>query len=425
MRKIAFYLTIVSLMFLPFIAKAEGASLYLSPSAGSFFIGSTFNVSVFVNTGGEDVNAVEVNLKFDPEKIQVASPTAGKSFIEIWIAQPTYSNTRGTISFVGGVPSPGINTSAGLVSTLTFRAIAPGKTSIVILENSKVLRNDSKGTNILTSTGRGTYNLLIPPPEGPKIFSPTHPDQNKWYKNNNPTFSWEKEEKVTDFSYLLDQDSTGVPDNVSEGSHTSVSFSNLKDGIWYFHLKAKKENVWGGTSHYLVRIDTTPPAFFTPKVEPSNKTTERQPLVFFITTDALSGLSYYQIKYINITSGKKEEGTAFFVEASSPYRLPSLEIGKYLVVVRAYDKAGNFREGTVEIQILPKGLLINKKGIQFRKIFFPWWLLLLIVILILILISISLWRKHRKIKKERRSDIDRIGEGLEDYRKKIAELKRI
>jgi hypothetical protein len=400
-------------------ARAAGASLYLSPASGTFFVGSTFDVSVFVNTGGEDVNAVEVNLKFDPTKLQVASPTAGKSFIEVWVAQPTYSNTKGTMSFMGGVPTPGINTSAGLVSTVTFRAISQGETSVLFLDSSKVLRNDPDGTNILTSIGRGVYTLLIPPPEGPKVFSPTHPDQNKWYKNNNPTFSWEKEEEVTDFSFSLDHDPMGAPDSLSEGDYTSVSFADVDDGIWYFHVKAKKAEVWGGISHFSVQIDSSPPAVFTPTVEPSSRTIEKQPLISFITTDAFSGLDYYCLKHINMTPGREEEAVGFFTEVSSPYRLPLLEIGKYLVVVRAYDKAGNWREGKVRIEILPEKLLLTKKGIQFREIFIPWWILLLILLIIIILIFIYFARKRRRLIEDKKEKIGDIEKRLDTHRKRM------
>jgi hypothetical protein len=407
----------VSLVMLPEVTEATGASLYFSPASGTFFVGSTFDVSVFINTGGENVNAVQVDIKFDPTKLQVASPTAGKSFIEVWVSQPTYSNTKGEMSFIGGVPTPGINTSAGLVSTVTFRAISPGETTVLFLASSKVLRNDPDGTNILTSTGRGVYNLVIPPPEGPRIFSTTHPDSNKWYKDNNPTFCWEKEEGVTDFSYSFDQDPKGIPDNVSEGDYTCISYSQVKDGIWYFHVKAKKVDVWGGTSHYLVQIDTTPPAIFIPTVEPSPKTTQSQPLISFMTTDALSGISYYELKYIDISPEKKEEEVGFFREVVSPYKLPSLEIGKYLVVVRAYDIAGNFREGTVKIQILPGKIIFTKKGIQFREIFIPWWVIvLLLVIIILFILLYCHWKRQIEEKKVKLSKVEKR---LENHQRKI------
>ena len=416
-------LAIISLAFLaPLIiassAQAAGASFYLSPATGSFFVGSTFDVSIFVNTGGENVNAVEVNLKFDPAKLQIASPTAGKSFIQVWVSQPTFSNTKGTMSFIGGVPSPGINTTSGLVSTITFRAIAPGETSVLFLETSKILRNDPQGTNIATSASRGVYTLLIPPPEGPKVFSSTHPDQNKWYKNNNPTISWEKEEGVTDFSYSISQDPTEVPDNKSEGDHTSVSFSEIEDGTWYFHVKAKKNEVWGGTSHYLIQIDNTPPAAFTPVVEPSARTTEKQPLVSFMTTDALSGVDYYQVKYIDITPERKAEEVGFFTEASSPYKLPPLEKGDYLVVVRAYDVAGNWQEGNVKIQIFPAGIFFTRSGIQFGAFLLPWWVIILVLIIIILLLIIYLWRRHKLLIKKQRYAILGIEKRLEEHKGK-------
>ena len=397
MKRIFSILSILIFLFLaPITVRAAGASLYLSPGSGSFLVGSTFDVSVFVNTGGENVNAIKVDMRFDPAKIQVASPTAGKSFVKVWVSQPSYSNTKGEISFIGGIPSPGINTTAGLVSTVTFRAVAPGKTTISFANSSRVLRNDSEGTDILTSMGRSVYNFLIPPPEGPKIFSSTHPDKNKWYKNNSPTFSWEKEKGVTGFSYSFDQDPAGVPDNKSEGNYTSISYSGVEDGIWYFHIKAKKGNVWGGVSHYSVQIDATPPAAFTPKVEPSARTIEKQPLIYFVTTDALSGMDYYQIKYIDITSEMEKKETGFFVEASSPYRLSSLEPGKYLVVVRAVDTAGNYREGTVKLRIFPERLVVSKKGINWREISIYWWQVIAVLIIVLLLFSFYLWERRKR-----------------------------
>ena len=361
-----------------------------------------------------------MDVKFDPSKIQVTNPTTGKSLIKVWISQPIYSNTKGEISFIGGMPSPGINTSAGLISTVTFRAISPGRTEISFLSSSKVLRNDPEATQILAYKGEGVYDILIPPPEGPKVFSPTHPNSDKWYKNTNPTFSWHKEQGVTDFSYTLTKSPTDIPDNKSEGDHTSISYSDLKDGIWYFHIKARKASTWGGTTHYPIKIDSTPPAFFIPEISPSKITIQNQLLVSFLTTDALSGISHYQLKCINITPGRNQNESGFFVEAASPYGLPSLEVGDYLVVVRAYDKAGNFREGVTKIRILPKSLLITKKGIQYRVIFLYWWEAILIVTAIIVLILLYFQRRYRNLVRNKRTHLNRVKMNL----KKIEERKR-
>jgi len=417
-------------LVLPLTAKAAGASLYFSPNSGTFYVGSTFDVSIFLNTGGENVNAVQADLKFDPTKLQIASPTAGKSFISVWVSQPTYSNIEGTASFQGGIPSPGINTSAGLISTITFRAIDPGETTILFSDSSRVLLDDGKGTDILTSRGRGVYTLRIPPPEGPKVFSSTHPDQNKWYKNNNPTFSWEKEEGVTDFSFSLDFDPQGIPDNISEGDGTSISFTGLEDGIWYFHVKAKKADVWGGTSHYLVRIDSTSPASFQIEVSPSPETSLSQPVVSFITTDALSGFDHFEIKVIDITPGREDREISFFIEAASPYKLPALEVGKYMIVVRAFDKAGNWRDESVKIKIIPKGIGLTREGIYLFEIFLSWWLIILAVILILILVAFVLirWLKKQKrvregVKQKLRQRERKLKEDGKKIKVKVKEIK--
>lgn len=425
MNKVLIFLIILIFSFgfiAPVKSQQEGASIYLSPTTGTFQVGSTFNISVLVNTAGNDINALRVDLKFNPQKLQVASPTAGKSFIAVWVSQPSYSNVEGTLTFQGGMPSPGINTSSGLVSTITFRAIAPGSANISVLETSQVLLNDGKGTDILGSMGRGIYELVLPPPEGPKVFSPTHPDQNKWYKDNNPALKWEKEEGITDFSYSIDNDFGGIPDNVSEGSGNSVSFADLEDDIWYFHIKAKKGDVWGGISHYIIHIDSTPPAAFNLNFEPGAASiiSTQQPIVSFVTTDALSGIDHYELKDINLSKVPKGEAE-FFVEVTSPYRL-SLDGGAYKVLIRAYDKAGNWRDSSETLSVIPKGyFVVTRGGINFWIIFLPWWLIILIlgILIIIIIAAIFLSRRyHVKVYRERK----KVGETIkkaEDHKDEI------
>lgn len=419
-------ISITCFLGIPRFTAAAGASLYFSPNGGTFFVGSTFDVSIFVNTGGNDINAVKIDLKFDPKKIQIASPTAGKSFISVWIAQPTYSNIDGKASFQGGMPSPGINTSAGLVSTVTFRVVAPGETSVYFLESSKILLDDGKGSNVLTSLSKGVYALTIPPPEGPKIFSSTHPDQNKWYRNNNPTFSWEKEPLVTAFSYNVSQSFYDEPDNISEGNHTSISFTDLKDGIWYFSVKARKDGVWGGVSRYIVQIDATPPAIFEILFEPILKSVvsiSREPIIRFITTDALSGIDHYEFRHIDLTGEEKEEG--FFIEVSGPYKLPTLSLGEHDILVRAFDMAGNWRDSAKKLEVIPIDRLIyvTKKGVYIWTILFSWRkvFLLLIILLILVLTLLYLWWKSHGVWRERKKSWE---EKTEKAKKEEEEIKR-
>ena len=382
MKRVFSILIIVILSFLIVPAvQAASASLYLSPSSGSFLVGSTFSVSVFVNTEGNEINVVWAELKFPPEILQVTSPTAGTSFIAEWLTPPNYSNERGIISFRGGVPG-GITTSAGLISSITFRAIASGVARIEFREGSRVLLHDGKGTNILTSTRHGEYNILVPPPEGPKVFSPTHPNPNVWYSDSIPAFSWEKEAGVTDFSWSFDQNPSGRPDGVSEGIQTLKSFSEVPDGIWYFHLRQKKEGAWGKTSHCQVRIDITPPNDFTPRVETYTRLIGYQTMVYFETTDDFSGIDHYEVSVIDLSP--KEPTRSFFTEEMSPYQVPFKKAGKYNVIIKAVDRAGNSREAEAIFRMItPLISHIEGKGLEIRGILFSWWLIFVLGFLLL------------------------------------------
>jgi len=420
MKKILFFLAAIIIFFTNNSScfGEQGASLYLSPKNGTFFVGDTFDISVFVNTEENSINTVEVDLKFPPDLLQVTSPAAGNSFISIWADQPFYSNKDGLVNLKGGIPSPGINTSAGLVSTIKFRAKAPGVATVFFLDSSKILLADGKGTNILKTTSKGEYNLTILPPEGPKVFSSTHPSLNRWYKDNNPIFYWDKETGVTDFSYDLDRDPQGIPDNISEGNSNSAFFNDIADGIWYFHVKAKKGESWGGVSHYLVQIDTTPPKDFIIKIEKTKTAGDSGFFAYFSSDDLFSGIDYYEISLVNV-SDSKSENNPFFIEAVSPYRIPFESTGKYSILVNAYDKAGNFKESKSSLSIVYPFLSYGNEGIKISKLLLPWLFFYFLIILLIFLIGLGFYRFviKKNLAKRLKKEVAEAEKEIEDVKK--------
>ena len=397
MKKLFFILFIlISFYPNPLLKAEEQALIYLSPSSGSFLVGSTFTVSVFLNTKEEEINAVFINLEFDPKIMQISSPTVGNSFVEEWLTPPNYSNEKGLVSFQGGIPN-GIKASAGLVSAITFRVVSSGEAKIKIKEDSKIILNDGKGTELPIKFIGGEYNFLIPPPEGPKVYSSTHPDQDTYYSDSSPAFYWEKEEGVTDYSWSFDQNPNGRPDGTSEGNQTEVSFPETKDGIWYFHLRQKKEEVWGKTSNVGVKIDTAPPENFSPRVETYNKILGYQTMVYFEAKDLMSGIDRYEASIINLNT--PESYSSFFTQEVSPYKVPFKEAGKYNVIIRAIDKAGNIKESETHFRMIsPLIHHIEGKGLQIKDFLFPWWLIFLIILTPIFLIIFIAFKKRRKNK---------------------------
>ena len=405
---VAFSLLLVLISGLTKEAEAVGASLYISPSSGSFFAGSNFSLSVILDTKGSEINAIEMDLKFPPDILQVTAPTTGESFIAEWLAPPSYSNIGGTISFKGGIPG-GIVTSAGLVSTITFRARSPGKAKIEFLDSSKVLLHDGKGTPIFTQNFGGVYEILVAPPEGPKIFSPSHPDPDIWYSDSSPQFFWEKEKGMTDFSYSFSQNPLENPDTISEGEDTFKFYENVSDGVWYFHLRAKKDGVWGRTSRLAVKIDTTPPQKFEPRIEVNPG------FVYFKTEDFHSGIDYYEISLVYLEENPIP--APFFIESTSPFKIPSKYSGKYSVIIRAYDRAGNYQETEKKFQVIfPNIFLIADKGIQIKTIFFSWQIIYLILFVLLAIAGCLIFYLSTR-KSGYKKGIKEIEEALKEIKK--------
>lgn len=349
MRKTVWLATLLAILPLVFSdqpIKAAGSTLSFSPTQGEYFIDNTFDVAFVVNTGDQPVNTVEANVKFPPDKLQVVS--LSKSFIEIWVAPPSFSNTKGVIELIGGLPTPGITTSAGVVITATFRVKSAGQATLQYESTSKVLANDGNGTNILTSRSSATYSLKLPPPEGPAVSSSSHPDQNRWYNSPAVSLQWGRSDGVTEFSYEFDHNPATVPDETAETTETTLSAKADVDGVWYFHIRGKG-TAWGGTTHFLVRVDTKAPAAFSPEVEPAKFANNNRGVALFRTTDATSGVDHYEIRIIH--SDNPDNESTVFTEESSPYLIPELSRGKYNIVVRAFDEAGNYTDGSAEFQV--------------------------------------------------------------------------
>lgn len=415
-------------------ALAASASLSLTPNSGSFVVDSTFEMSVYLDTQGESVNTIELNIKFPPDKLQLVSSSTGKSIIGIWTSQPKYNNQTGTIYLVGGIPG-GINVSRGLISTFTFRVRAVGS-AVVKFDTSRVLLNDGLGTEVLTQNYNSIYELTLPPPAGPVVISETHPDQSQWYSNTSASLQWKNEGAEQGFSYVLNDEPVDIPDDISEGTQHNVLYKALSEGRHYFHIRSLRDGVWGGTTHYAINIDPTPPADFKIEIIPDARTTRKQPVFQFATTDAASGLDHYELRVVPLNQAPNEAGNnEFFIEAQSPYISNELGLGNYDVIIRAFDKAGNIREVTQRLEVVNATFkYIGGKGLEFKSLFIiPWWIVwILFAIIILILLWMSrrleFWhmlldhkRKHKPLPDHIQQQINE----LQNYRSKYGKLSAI
>lgn len=234
---------------------------------------------------------------------------------------------------------------------------------------------DSSGDwriEIYQITGSGTYSLSAAladktPPPAPVISSSTHPDQNKWYSNNNTIFMWTTPSDISGiagYSYALDQSPSTTPDGSVDTTDNLKSYSNIADGTWYFHVIAKDNaGNWGSASHYKVNIDVTSPSVSISS--PANNTifaSSTTPVpVSWSGLDFTSGIHNYEIQLDNngwINKGMLTSHTFYGVGT-----------GTHTIYVKAVDKAGNTAIASVsfKVQSLPD-LSISSDDIAIEKV---------------------------------------------------------
>ncbi|WKZ28630.1 MAG: hypothetical protein QY323_03765 [Patescibacteria group bacterium] len=123
----------------------------------------------------------------------------------------------------------------------------------------------------------------------------------------------------------------------STGVVVAESYSDVEDGVSYFHIRTSNSAGWGPTTHYRVQVDTKPPEAFAVTVETGLTT-----LLKAAAKDATSGIASY---IVQVDDGESVEVDMKQLEAGT-YVLENLPAGAHSVLVTAYDKAGNFTSTT-------------------------------------------------------------------------------
>lgn len=390
------------------------ANLYFYPSSGTYQVGENFQVKVYVSSPDQAMNAASGLINFDTSKLEVVSISKTGSIFSLWVEEPNFSNISGSINFSGVVFNPGFTGDNGRVLNINFKVKSSGIGSLVFKEG-QVLANDGQGTNIIKNLGNAQFNLIAPKPieetetqvktslslpSKPIITSLTHPDENKWYSNNNVLLKWNLTNDITQIKIGLSKNSDDKPDILVDYPFTSKEYKNLEDGIWYFHLQFKNNKGWSEVSHYKLQIDSTPPEPPEIKFIDGKETRNPNPVILFNTTDKTSGIDFYRIK---IGDGDYFDIKYEDITLSNPYTLPYQAPGKHTILIQAFDKAGNFVSAYDEFEILPPAswFEILSKKVSITLMYLIPLIALIILLIILILYGIR-WiiLVRKKTKKE-------------------------
>ena len=359
-------LTLIKIALILFLAffwvQAYAATLSVSPNTGVYTAGQTFTARVVVNTGSDSINAADGSLSFNPRELSVVSVSKGSIF-SLWTAEPSFSNSAGTITFSGGSPA-GYKGSGGTIISITFRAVAAGSPKVSFSSGS-VLAADGRGTNVLTSMSGGAFTVAAagtgeaPEPEvieyvapantpgAPSIESSTHADQTLWYNSKTAELSWSVPSDVTSVRTLLDDSASSIPTRVYDTPIRSITLEDLEEGVQYFHLQFRNADGWGKVSHYRLAVDTVKPERFDIALQENADLSNPVQTLLLTTQDATSDVRRFLVQLDGAEPYEYLDETG-----SSTITLPTLEPGHHTVIIEAFDSANNGIISTFSFSIL-------------------------------------------------------------------------
>ncbi|MBU0612865.1 cohesin domain-containing protein [Patescibacteria group bacterium] len=378
--KIFLILITVSFGVALFGKTVSAAILYMNPLEQVVSAEETLLVDIYLDSEKEIINAAQAQILYPQNLLEIVDISYGDSFLTLWPEEPTVDPTSGILGFVGGVPG-GSYVFDAKVLTITFKANHTGTATVRFLEDkTSVHLNDGKGTPTKLSATEAKVTIKTPSSQEINISSPTHPDQDKWYSANDFIVQWEPRVDAF-YSYMLSIDPQAEPDTIQEEEIGNVTFHDLADGIHYFMLYEKPSGEsWTYAGRRRVKIDQTPPLPFEIELADSAKEFKENKAIIFSTTDAMSGINYYDVL----------QGDELFTNIVSPY---SYQIKKSTYfLVRAHDKAGNITEA---------GKLIVPEN---KKIFSNFGIMIVIIIILLIIAIIIILRSRSKNEEEPHSE---------------------
>jgi hypothetical protein len=395
------------------------ADLYILPSSKNLNVDDNLNITVYVDSIDQAMNAVSFKISYPEDLLKFVSLSKTGTIINLWVQEPKGGN--GEVFAEGIVLNPGFTGSRGKILNITFKALNSGKADISFVSGA-VLANDGFGTNILKNMKGGSYaisKVSVAKPSisylpTPKITSPTHPDQEKWYNNNDPVFEWKVPEGVVEVRVLYGKNPDAIPTVRYSPPISKKSLTNIPDGTYWFNVQFIGEGIESNVGKFKFNIDTQPPIL----EEFSIGLLDTNSIKFKIKSkDEISGIDKIDI-YLdnNLVSST---GTDVFENI-----IKNVEPGRHIFKGVIYDKAGNSTQKE-EIVSVPQPTV--KTEIVVQKDYTLYFILLFVLILLIIIVLIIYLTKHRVeiIHKEiRKEQIETIRDYLRRHIKKtLQDLK--
>jgi len=145
---------------------------FVIPTKGQYRLEEIFPMKIEIVGIKTPINAVQADLSFEPQKLEVVDISTQDSFANIFV-QKEINNEVGYSRLTGGLPNPGFFADRGVLGTVFFKGKSPGVVKIEFAPSSMVLANDGRGTNVLKDLAAVSYLIL------PEKISPEEEEMQK------------------------------------------------------------------------------------------------------------------------------------------------------------------------------------------------------------------------------------------------------
>lgn len=144
----------------------RGAVLYLEPKNLSAGPGQLLEVRLKINAEGQDINAIEGDILYPANLLELKEIRDGNSIITFWAQRP--KDAGGKVEFSGIIPG-GFNYSGAAILSLVFRVKSPGEGKIYP-RDFRLLLNDGQGTPVPAELEGAILNLPALPLDEDSLY---------------------------------------------------------------------------------------------------------------------------------------------------------------------------------------------------------------------------------------------------------------
>lgn len=342
--QILFWALVITLIWLNYVQKYRyldektfsiyNSVLSLKPESGVFLTNTEQKVDIYLHAG-EEINAYQIDLQFDPIMIEPKSLAVIEGACPLSVARET--GVAGLISFSCTIPLGKSDFGDGKVATFVFEGRKAGVTSISFASTTAVYANDGLATSVLRAdTGaQYTFQDVLATRKPSLFYSFTHPNENRWYKKDVTKVVWQPADEAMLTLYTKSGERVG--NKIGQGR---AEFFLPHDGEYIIAVSdlSGKERL----GEIVVKKDTTPPEPF--KLKSSSLEIDSGDVIRFEAkaSDATSGLQ--RMVYVQINEG-------IFYPTRDSFSVPFESKGNYRVTVKVFDLAGNSREAHVDVKV--------------------------------------------------------------------------